>query len=94
MITNAFKNADVNMSRCLAYVLGKIDYTKLGKRIAGSKHDMRTHKIVLFEYVHSGIDVSIAQEERLPGTTVPIHSIVSDQQFTDIMNSLFAMPNR
>jgi hypothetical protein len=94
MITNAFKNTDVNMSKCLAYVLGKIDYTKLGKRISGSKHDMRTHKIVLFEYVHSGIDISMALEERLPGTTIPIHQLVSDQQFTEIMNSLFAMPNR
>ena len=94
MITNAFKNADVNMSKCLAYVLGKIDYNKLGKRIAWSKNDLRTQKIVLFEYVHSGIDVSLAQEERLPGTTIPIHQLVSDQQFTDIMNSLFVVPNR
>jgi hypothetical protein len=30
----------------------------------------------------------------LPGTTLTIHSIVTDQQFTEIMNSLFAMPNR
>jgi hypothetical protein len=94
MITNAFKNADVNMSKCLAYVLGKIDYNKLGKRIALSKNDLRTQKIVLFEYVHSGIDVPLAQEERLPGTTIPIHQFVSDQQFTDIMNSLFVVPNR
>jgi hypothetical protein len=94
MITNAFKNADVNMSKCLAYVLGKIDYSKLGKRIAMSKFDLRIQKIVLFEYVHSGVDVLISQEERLPGTTIPIHSIVTDQQFTDIMNSLFGVPNR
>lgn len=94
MITNAFKNADVNMSKCLAYILNKIDYNKLGKRISMSKHDLRVQKIVLFEYVHSGTDVSVAQEERLPGTTLTIHSIVTDQQFTEIMNSLFAMPNR
>jgi len=94
MITTAFKNADVNMSKCLSYVLGKIDYDKLGKRITMSKYDLRLQKIVLFEYVHSGIDVPIAQEERLPGTTIPIHSIVSDPQFTEIMNSLFAVPNK
>jgi hypothetical protein len=93
MITTAFKNADVNMSKALSYVLSKIDYTKLGKRIASSKYDMRTQKIVLFEYVHSGMDVSMALEERIPGTTIPLHSILSDKQFTEIMNSLFVVSN-
>ena len=94
MITNAFKNADLNMSKCLAYVLNKIDYEKLSQRIGNSKHDLRTQKIILFEYVHSGIDVSIAQEERLPGTTIPIHPILMQPEFMAIMNSLFTVPNR
>ena len=93
MITTAFKNTDVNMSKCLAYVLNRIDYSKLSRRIALSKNDLRIQKIVLFEYVHSASDVPMAQEERLPGSTVTIHSIVSDKQFTEIMNSLFVVSN-
>ena len=94
MITSAFQNADTNMSKCLAYVLDKIDYGKLGKRIALTKYDLRDQKIVLFEYVHSDMDVPIALEERLPGTSIPIHQLVSDPQFTEIMNSLFSVPNK
>jgi hypothetical protein len=49
----------------------------------------RRYTIVLFEYVNSGINDTIAQIERLPGTTKSIHETLNDIRCMARLHELF-----
>jgi hypothetical protein len=77
-------------AKTVQYVLQKVNYEALNKALYQSrKFPERPRKVVLFEYIHSGIDSHVALEERVPGTGYSVHSIVTTLEFKNIMNNLF-----
>jgi hypothetical protein len=91
MITTILSNSSAQNSNAIVHILSRIDYKALntGLAIAIWKPN-QVHRIVLFEYVHSGIYDTIAEIERLPGTTRLIHDVLKDNEVENALRSLFA----
>ena len=88
MITSILSN-NPSIANGMAHVLSRIDYKKLnnGLRYAEKNADSH-HLIVLFEYVNSGIYDTIAEIERIPGTTCAIHEFLQNPDVLLALRSL------
>ena len=89
-ITSALYNNSKYISTGLAFVFGKINYVKLMKALARIPHlkPTETLNIVLFDYIHSGVDDHIASFERIPNTTILVNDILNN---SEILNDLAMM---
>lgn len=75
---------------CISHVLNKMDHKKYVQTVETAvTHPERRYTIVLFEYVNSGINDTIAQIERLPGTTKSIHDTINDIRCMARLHELF-----
>ena len=75
----------------MAHVLSRIDYKKLNKGLRYAEQNADEHHvIVLFEYVNSGIYDTIAEIERIPGTTLAIHEFLNMPEVRNALDSLLA----
>jgi hypothetical protein len=91
MINTILSNSSHQNSSGIAHILSRIDYYRLNTGLAVAKwKPNQVHKIVLFEYVHSGIYDTIAEIERIPGTTRFIHDVLKDNEVENALRSLFA----
>lgn len=88
MMSSILSNANIGSG--LAYILSKINYTKLRTqlRFAGTHAD-EDHTIVLFEYIHSSVYDTIAQFERIPGTVKIIQNFLDRTDVKDALKSIF-----
>lgn len=55
-----------------------------------SSRPHKVYRIVLFEYVHSGIYDTVVEMERVPGTTRFIHDVLNHNEVKNALRSLFA----
>ena len=90
MITSILSN-NASIANGMAHILSRINYKKLnhGLRYAEQNADSY-HVIVLFEYVNSGIYDTIAEIERIPGTTLAIHEFLTMPEVRNALDSLLA----
>lgn len=83
------------VSACVGHILSKIDYNKLTYAVENAVlNSDKEHRVVVFEYVHSGIIDSIAQIERVPGTIIPIHDVLSSYECITRLDSLLRVPGK
>ena len=89
MITSIIHCNDNITASAVKHILTNLKYDNLKRGLDRYSNDPhREHYIVLFEYVHSGVDAPIAEVERIPGTVRPIHDFLLTRQ--NILRSLFA----
>ena len=75
---------------CIAYLLNKMDHKKYSQTVERAiMHPNQKYTVVLFEYVHSGVNDTIAHVERLPGTTKSIHDTINDVRCMARLHDLF-----
>lgn len=83
-------SCNANNSRGMAHILSAIDYKKLSRQLRyAAAHADDNHTIILLEYVHSGIYDTIAEIERIPGTTQPINDFLLKPEVENALKSLF-----
>lgn len=91
MLTSILSNSSPQNSSGLAHILSRVDYNKLNTSLAlASVRRNSVHTIVLFEYVHSGVYDTIAEMERIPGTTRFIHDFLKDNEVENALKGIFA----
>ena len=89
MITSSIHCNDNTTASAVKHIHTKLNYHNLQRGLAlKDKYPYQDRYIVLFEYVHSGVDAQVAEVERIPGTTRPIHDFLQVRQ--NILRSLFA----
>jgi hypothetical protein len=77
-------------ANCVAHVLNSMDHAKYMRTIESAMaYPDQIYTLVLFEYTHSGINDTIAQVERMPGTTTSIHDTLKDSRCVAQLNELF-----
>jgi hypothetical protein len=75
---------------CIAHLLNKMDHKKYAETVQTAiVRPSQKYTVVLFEYVHSGVNDTIAHVERLPGTTKSIHETINDLRCMSRLHDLF-----
>jgi hypothetical protein len=91
MLTSIFSNNSSQNSKAIAHVLSRVDFGKLSSALQHLDYNNNgVRNIVLFEYVHSGIYDTVAEMERIPGTTWFINDVLEDPIVKNSLQHLFA----
>ena len=91
MITSTLNNADLTTAKCVTHILSRIDYVRLSRMLARAKENThRDHTTALLEYTHSTVHDTIAEMERIPGTSVFIHDFLERPDIQRMLQTLFA----
>ena len=91
MISEVFNRSNSRVNVALSHVLQRVNYENLSTGLMNSLyHPADTHNIVLFEYIHSTINDTIAEMERIPGTSYFIHDMLQVHEMEQAMKTLFA----
>ena len=94
MISSMLSNNTVNVAYGMTHILSRIDYDKLRMGLSRATRTSDSFNIVLFEYVHSSVYDTIAEMERIPGTTQFIHNFLEKDEVKNILKMLFvSQPN-
>lgn len=73
-----------------AKVMSKLNYSKFSHGMEKVYNEQsKTHVIVLMEYVNSTYDTTIAEIERLPGTTMSIDTFLNKPETLSTLRKLF-----
>lgn len=89
MISSMLSNNTVNVAYGMSHILSRIDYDKLRGGLSRASRSSEPLSIVLFEYVHSTVYDTIAEMERIPGTTQFIHNFLEKDEVKNILKALF-----
>jgi hypothetical protein len=92
MISSYLKNVEhqLNRSAAISYLCKNTNYKNLEKGLLRADQTPdQAQTIVLLEYVNSACDVTIAEIERVPGTTLPVHEFLQEPSTKDLLKKIF-----
>jgi hypothetical protein len=98
-VIELFKHADQNSVKTMLWVMSKIDYSKLLRRVAYAyAHPNETVKCVLLEYDYTSWSyVKLGNSnviEKMPNSNVLVHHALHTPDFIRLMDNFFANDRR
>ena len=85
---------DCIQQKCLEEVLGRVNYGRISRSLVFAETSSIPVSVPLFSYVFSNWSEVIGQVERIPGTVVAIHDIVTRDSFMERLRTIFVANDR